>query len=639
MKHVIVGTAGHIDHGKTTLIKALTGRNTDRLKEEQERGISIDLGFTYFDLPRGKRVGIIDVPGHEKFIKNMLAGVAGIDIVMLVIAADEGVMPQTVEHLAILDLIGVDKGFVVLTKTDLVDEEWIEMVKEDIREKLAGTFLEGAPIVPVSSTKKTGIDEVINLIDKLSMEIEDRQVDDMPRLPIDRVFSVQGFGTVVTGTLLSGLINVGDEVEIFPKNIIGRIRSLQVHGVNTETAYAGQRVAINLAGVKKDDIERGDVVAPVNSMKATNMLDVKVKAIDSIDRIIENRTRLRLYIGTKEVLTRIVLLDREELNPGEEAYAQLRLEESVVAKRGDRFILRFYSPMFTIGGGEILEPNPAKKKRYDQKAIEELKIKEKGDLKDVIEKIILDNSKAFPTIKEISKSTAMLEEKVMMDVNNLKEEGKVVLFNLTKDLHVIHMDYYNYIKSMILNHLEQYHKRFPLRIGVLKEEIRSKYLNNAKPLVGEKLIDLLIKEGCIEQRNESLCLKGFEIKYDERQKRIKEDIIDIFREASFSTPKKEELINKMAYVDEKEVEEVFGSLINSGEIIKLSEDIYLYKENIEKAIALLKEYLDENGFVTVAQFRDILNTNRKTALALLEYFDYLKITKRDGDKRTLATGK
>ncbi|HHV46942.1 MAG TPA: selenocysteine-specific translation elongation factor [Tissierellia bacterium] len=639
MKHVIVGTAGHIDHGKTTLIKALTGRNTDRLKEEQERGISIDLGLTYFDLPRGKRVGIIDVPGHEKFIKNMLAGVAGIDIVMLVIAADEGVMPQTVEHLAILDLIGVDKGFVVLTKTDLVDEEWIEMVKEDIREKLAGTFLEGAPIVPVSSTKKTGIDEVINLIDKLSMEIEDRQVDDMPRLPIDRVFSVQGFGTVVTGTLLSGLINVGDEVEIFPKNIIGRIRSLQVHGVNTETAYAGQRVAINLAGVKKDDIERGDVVAPVNSMKATNMLDVKVKAIDSIDRIIENRTRLRLYIGTKEVLTRIVLLDREELNPGEEAYAQLRLEESVVAKRGDRFILRFYSPMFTIGGGEILEPNPAKKKRYDQKAIEELKIKEKGDLKDVIEKIILDNSKAFPTIKEISKSTAMLEEKVMMDVNNLKEEGKVVLFNLTKDLHVIHMDYYNYIKSMILNHLEQYHKRFPLRIGVLKEEIRSKYLNNAKPLVGEKLIDLLIKEGCIEQRNESLCLKGFEIKYDERQKRIKEDIIDIFRKASFSTPKKEELINKMAYVDEKEVEEVFGSLINSGEIIKLSEDIYLYKENIEKAIALLKEYLDENGFVTVAQFRDILNTNRKTALALLEYFDYLKITKRDGDKRTLATGK
>lgn len=638
MKHVIVGTAGHIDHGKTTLIKALTGRNTDRLKEEQERGITIDLGFTYFDLPRGKRVGIIDVPGHEKFIKNMLAGVAGIDIVLLVIAADEGVMPQTIEHLEILDLIGVNKGFVVLTKTDLVDEEWIEMVKEDIKGKLLGTFLEDAPIIPVSSTNKTGIDKVIDLIDKLSMEIEDRQVDDMPRLPVDRVFSVQGFGTVVTGTLLSGLFNVGDEVEVFPKDVIGRIRSLQVHGLSTETAYAGQRVAINLAGIKKDDVERGDVVAPVNSMKPTSMLDVKVKLVNSIDRTIENRTRLRLYIGTKEVLTRIVLLDREELNPGEEAYAQLRLEESVVAKRGDRFILRFYSPMFTIGGGEILEPNPIKKKRYDQQAIEELKIKEKGDIKDVIEKIILDNSKAFPTIKEISKSTAMLEERIIMDINKLKEEGKVVLFNLTKDLHVIHIDYYNFLKSKILNHLESYHNRFPLRIGVLKEEIRSKYLNNVKSLVGEKFIDLLIKEGCIEQHNESLCLKGFKIKYNEKQIKIREDILNILRDSDFTPPRKEELFKNIAY-EGKEVEEVFGSLINSGEVIKLNEDIYLYIENIERAITLMKEYLKENSFITVAQYRDILNTNRKTALALLEYFDYLKITKRDGDKRSLATNK
>jgi len=638
MKHVIVGTAGHIDHGKTTLIKALTGRNTDRLKEEQERGITIDLGFTYFDLPRGKRVGIIDVPGHEKFIKNMLAGVAGIDIVMLVIAADEGVMPQTIEHLEILDLIGVNKGFVVLTKADLVDEEWIEMVKEEIKEKLVGTFLENAPIISVSSTKRTGIDKVIDLIDRLSMEIEDRQVDDMPRLPIDRVFSVQGFGTVVTGTLLSGLLNVGDEVEIFPKNIIGRIRSLQVHGVSTNTAYAGQRVAINLAGIKKDDIERGNVIAPVNSMKSTNMLDVKVRLINSIDRIIENRTRLRLYIGTKEVLTRIVLLDREELNPGEEAYAQLRLEESIVAKKGDRFILRFYSPMFTIGGGEILEPNPIKKKRYDHKAIEELRMKEKGDSKDVIEKIILDNSKTFPTVKEISKSTAMLEEKVMVDVNNLREEGKIVVFNLTKDLHVIHIDYYNYLKSKILESLESYHNRFPLRIGILKEEIRSKYLSNVKSLVGEKFIDLLIKEGYIEQRKESLCLKGFQIKYNEKQIKIREYILNILRDSNFAPPKKEELIKSILY-EEKEVEEVFGSLINSGEVIKLNEDIYLYCETIEKAIMLLKEYLRENSFITVAQYRDILNTNRKTALALLEYFDYLKITKRDGDKRSLVNNK
>lgn len=638
MKHIIIGTAGHIDHGKTTLIKALTGRNTDRLKEEQERGISIELGFTYFDLPRGKRVGIIDVPGHEKFIKNMLAGVAGIDIVLLVIAADEGVMPQTAEHLAILDLIGVDKGFVVLTKSDLVDEEWLAMVKEDIRENLAGTFLENAPIMPVSSVKKTGIQEVINLIDKLSMEIEDRQVEDMPRLSIDRVFSIQGFGTVVTGTLLSGSLNVGDEVEIFPKGEVGRIRSLQVHGNSTDTAYAGQRVAINLAGVKKDEIDRGDVIAPKNSMKPTSMLDVKVKIIKSIDRIIKNRTRVRLYIGTKEVLARIVLLDKDELSPGEECYAQLRLEETIVAKRGDRFILRFYSPMFTIGGGEILEPNPRKKKRYDEKAIEELKLKETGDIKDVIENIILDNSKAFPTIKEISTSTAMLEDKVKEDVMNLKKEGKVVIFNLTKDLHVIHIDYYNDLKSKIINHLESYHKKFPLRLGMLKEEIRSKYLGNIKPLIGEKFIDLLIEEGYVEQHKENIYIKGFKVQYNEEQNAIKEKIINNLKSYGFTSPKVDDLIKSIGY-DKKEVEEVLLSLINNGDIVKLNEDVYLYEETIRKSITLIKDYLEKNTFITVAQFRDMLDTNRKTALALLEYLDQIKITKRDGDKRLLFTNK
>lgn len=333
MKHVIIGTAGHIDHGKTTLIRALTGRNTDRLKEEQKRGISIELGFTYFDLPSGKRAGIIDVPGHEKFIKNMLAGVMGIDIVLLVVAADEGVMPQTSEHLAILNLLGIEKGFVVITKSDLVDEEWLELVKEDVTDEIRGTFLEGAPIIPVSSTKGTGIEEVIELIDELTLKLEDREVDDMPRLPVDRVFSISGFGTIVTGTLLSGKLNTGDEIQVFPGNKIGRIRSLQVHDEDTSTAYAGQRVAINIAGLKKDEVDRGDVVAPVDSMRETLMLDVKVKLIKGIERSIENRTRLRIYIGAKEALCRIILLDKDVLNPGEEAYAQLRLEEEIVAKK------------------------------------------------------------------------------------------------------------------------------------------------------------------------------------------------------------------------------------------------------------------------------------------------------------------
>lgn len=634
MKHIIVGTAGHIDHGKTTLIKALTGRNTDRLKEEQKRGISIELGFTYFDLPNGNRVGIIDVPGHEKFIKNMLAGVVGIDIVMLVVAADEGVMPQTVEHLAIMDLMGIDKGFIVLTKTDLVDEDWIELVKEDIRKEVKGTFLENAPIVPVSSIEKKGIDEVIKLIEDLSNEVEDIDVDDTPRLPVDRVFSIQGFGTIVTGTLLSGAFKVGDEVQIYPGNTLGRIRSLQVHGSDTQIAYAGQRVAINIAGVKKEDIERGNVIAYKDSMKETLMLDVKVKMLNNIEHIIENRARLRLYIGTKEVLCRIVILDKEELNPGDEVFAQLRLEEKIVAKRGDRFILRFYSPMYTIGGGKILEPNPSKKKRFDPKAIAELEIKEKGGSEDIIERIILDNSRKFPTIKEISTSTAMLEDKVKKDVETLASEDKVILIGLTKDLHVIHKNYFDQITNEIVNYLNFYHQKYPLRTGVLKEEVRSRYLSGAKPIVGEKFLDLLIEKGLIEQHKDKVAIKGFKVEYNDVQSKIKENIIKIFKEKGFIPPKREEIIRESSS-NYEEGEEVFNSLFERGDIIKLNEEVYMYRDTYEKALEIAKEYIMENEYITVAQYRDLLNTNRKVALALLEYFDMIKITRREGDKRKL----
>lgn len=634
MKHIIVGTAGHIDHGKTTLIRALTGRNTDRLQEEQNRGISIELGFTYFDLPSGKRAGIVDVPGHEKFIKNMLAGVMGMDIVLLVVAADEGVMPQTSEHLAILDILGIQKGFVVLTKSDLVEEEWLELVKEDVGEKVKGTFLENTPIIPVSSTKKTGLEEVTKLIDKLTLEIDDREIDDMPRLPVDRVFSIAGFGTIVTGTLLSGRFRRGDEIQVFPGNKTGRIRSLQVHDEDTLIAYAGQRVAINIAGLKKGEIHRGDVVAPKGSMKETLMLDVKIKLIKDISRSIDNRTRLRLYIGTKEVLCRIVLLDKDVLNPGEEAYAQLRLEEVVVAKRGDKFIIRFYSPMFTIGGGEILESNPTKKKRFDEEAIKELQIKEEGQSIDIIEKIILDKSKTFPTIKEISTSTAMLEEKVEEEVENLYKYNKVVLFSLTKDLHVIHIDYFNELKKSIIEELEGFHQRYTLKTGMEKEVVRSKFLGNIKPRVGERFIDLLIEKDYIEQDMENIYIKGFQIKYNDIQLKIKDDLIKIYKDSIFTPPKKQDLPKALGY-DKNEVDQVFNSLISSGEIIKLNEEVYLHKTNYERGLTIVKDYIKENGSVSVAEYRDRLNTNRKVALALLEYFDQVKITKRDGDKRIL----
>ena len=409
---------------------------------------------------------------------------------------------------------------------------------------------------------------------------------------------------------------------------------MQVHDEDTKVAYAGQRVAINIAGLKKGEIDRGDVVAPKGSMKETLMLDVKIKLIKNISRSIENRTRLRLYIGTKEVLCRIVLLDKDILNPGEEAYAQLRLEEEIVAKRGDKFIVRFYSPMFTIGGGEILESNPTKKKRFDEKAIEELQLKEEGKPIDIIEKIILDKSKTFPTIKEISISTAMLEEKVEEEVKNLANDGKVVLFSLTKDLHIIHIDYFNKLKKSIIEELERFHKEYTLKPGMKKEVIRSKFLGNIKPRVGERFIDLLIEKGYIEQDMENLCIKGFQVKYNDIQLKIKDKLIKVYKKSVFTPPKKEDLPEILGY-NENEVIQVFNSIVSSKEIIKLNEEVYLHKSNYEKGLAIVKDYIKDNGSVTVAEYRDRLDTNRRVALALLEYFDQAKITKRDGDKRTL----
>ena len=376
MKNIIIGTAGHIDHGKTTLIKALTGRNTDRWEEEQRRGITIDLGFTYFDLPGGDRAGIVDVPGHEKFINNMVAGVVGMDLVLLVIAADEGIMPQTREHMDILNLLGIEKSIIVLNKCDLVDEEWLEMMEEDVREELSGTFLEHAPLVKVSAATGAGLDDLVKEIEHQTRdEVVQKDIHTIPRLPIDRVFTLSGFGTIITGTLVSGTITKEDTLQMYPVGKECKIRSIQVHGEDKKECYAGQRVAINLSNVKKKEIKRGCVLAPPNSMKNTDLLDVKLKVLEDSMRILTNHERLHLYTGTSEILCRAVLLDKEQIGPGEEGLVQLRLEEEIAVKRGDRFVVRFYSPMETIGGGIVLEPNPVRKKRFDAQAIEELKKK------------------------------------------------------------------------------------------------------------------------------------------------------------------------------------------------------------------------------------------------------------------------
>ena len=375
MKYGIIGTAGHVDHGKTCLIKALTGIDTDRLKEEKKRGITIELGFAWMDFPGGERVGIVDVPGHEKFVRNMLAGVGGMDLVMLVVAADEGIMPQTVEHLDILSILGIRQGIIVITKTDLADPELVELVEEDIRELTEGTFLENAPVVPVSVYKNQGLDQLKKILYEMYQKLPDHKETRAFRLPVDRVFTLKGFGTVVTGTLLGGKIKKDQEAFLYPENVPVKIRSIQVHEQGVEAAHAGQRVALNLPDRKKEEISRGDVIAFKNSMYPSMMADVSLTVLRHTGRVVKNGSRVHIYHGTKELLGKVILLDREELKAGETCYAQLRLEEETVMEKGDRFVIRFYSPAETIGGGSILDACPRKHKRKDRKVLRNVGLK------------------------------------------------------------------------------------------------------------------------------------------------------------------------------------------------------------------------------------------------------------------------
>ena len=630
MRNIIIGTAGHIDHGKTTLIKALTGRETDRWEEEKRRGITIDLGFTYFDLPDGSKAGIIDVPGHEKFIKNMLAGVVGMDMVLLVIAADEGIMPQTTEHLNILNLLGVENGIVVMTKCDMADEEWIALVKEDIKESLKHTFLEDAPIVEVSSKTGRGIEKLVQEINNQTAKgVKERELNTIPRLPIDRVFSITGFGTVITGTLISGVLKKGDEVEIYPVNKLCRVRNIQVHSSDAEKAYAGQRTAINLSNIKKADIYRGCVIAPVNSMKNTMMLDVKLNMLKSSKRIITNRSRLHLYTGTSEILCRVVLLDRDELSPGESCYAQLRLEEEIAVRRGDKFIVRFYSPLETVGGGEIIEPVPLKKKRFDDNLIEELKIKEKGTGADVIEKIIKE-AKDLISVSQLAKTTALSETEIKDNIEILEQEEKISLFKVKNDIFVWHKSFEIEIEENMEKYLFNYHKENKYQKGAKKSEIKSRLLPNMKQLLFDMVIQSFAEKGIINQRDEFISLTYFTIEYDEDYKIIEEKALNILNEAKFEFLKIDELIQK---INHTLAEDVVSLMISEKSLVKLN-DLISTAKLYEEAKNILIEFLNKNTKITAAQYRDLLNANRKMAIALLEHFDMIKLTKRVENDRT-----
>ena len=625
MKNVIIGTAGHIDHGKTTLIKALTGRETDTLEEEKRRGISINLGFTYFDLPSNKRAGIVDVPGHEKFIKNMLAGAAGIDIVLFVVASDEGVMPQTIEHLDILSFLNIKKGIIVLTKCDVVDNEFIELVKEDIREKTKGTFLENSEIVEVDSISKNGVSELIKKIDDISNEIDDKNENSPARLNIDRVFSIKGFGTVVTGTLLEGKISIDDDLIIYPNKLKTKIRSIQVHGQDVKTAYAGQRTAINIANIKVEELKRGDVLASPNSLEESMMLDVKLSLVKHTNKNLKHWDRLRLYHGAKEILCRVVPLDKDITKSGESCYAQLRLEESIVAKKLDSFVLRNYSPLETIGGGVIIDTKPKKHKKFDETVISSLKIKEKGELKVILEEYLKNNLKSYKTLKDIMSYTGENEELIINAINKLIKENKVVNINNI----YIHINQYENLKKLIVELLTIYHKKHRLRNGVLKEEVRSKIESKFNTKEMDILLDKLQNEKIIKIDENLVSIYDFEVTLNDKQKEIKYNI-----KKKLKLPETLTVLNIKDICENKYYEEVLEYMI--GKDVEKLDDTYIMDKEIYEEIKInLIKYLEEFGEITLGQYRDMLNSSRKNCMIILENFDRNKITKRDDNKRTL----
>ena len=623
MKNIIIGTAGHVDHGKTALIKALTGIETDRIKEEKKRGITIELGFAYLDLPDGEKAGIIDVPGHEKFVKNMLAGAGGIDLALLVVAADEGFMPQTREHLGILSLLNISEGIIVVTKKDLVDEDWLEIVCDEIREEVKGTFLENAQMIPVSSYTGEGIEElrqaIFALIDKNS---QIKKLDIPPRIPVDRIFSVEGFGT---GTLIEGTLKVGDPVTVYPSRLETRVRNLQVHSHDVQEAYAGQRVAVNLAGLKKTDLNKGDVVAAPNSMHTTMMIDIKLTILKDCQREILNATRLHLYHGARDILCKVVLLDRDSVSAGESCYAQLRLEEEIAVKTGDRFVLRFYSPLETIGGGVILDSNPFKHKRNDPAVLQSLDIKENGSDRDKISAALRDYSSRFETLDFLQIQTGIPKEQFDQQVQKLVKDKAA--FKVSDNI-VIHADYLNKLKDSAVKLLTAYHQENPLREGMKKDEFRNKLIKYEDMSIVDRITDSLVNRKVLKYVNNCVALYDFEVQQDTNQ----EEIENAFREGGFSPESPDQIAARFPKI--KNFKAVIEALINSGKLIRVEEKILLHADYYNKALEMAKEHVAKNGQITLAEMRDLMGASRKFAVAILEYWDKRGITKKVGDART-----
>ena len=639
MREIVLGTAGHVDHGKTSLVRALTGIETDRLKEEKKRGITIELGFAYLDLPCGHRLGIVDVPGHEKFVKNMVAGVAGMDLLAFIIAADEGIMPQTKEHFDICRLLGVSQGLIIVTKKDMVDEEWLEMVIDEIQDFCTDSFLEGAPILPVSSTTGEGIDTVVKTINEMVLEHHFEEAYGPFRLPVDRVFAMKGFGAVITGTSISGRAVIGEEVRLFPSERTTKIRGIQVHSESVDLVEAGHRTAINLQGVDTDEISRGMVVATIGSLEPNYMLDCSFIYLPSNSKPLKHRARVRVHLGTAEIMGRVSLLDRDELQPGEEAYIQLLLEEPVAVWSGDHYVVRSYSPVATIGGGEVLgNQSPVKRKRVTQKDREcntrALSTLEQGTIEDKILLLLTESGMKGLSFDELGVRLGIFGKHLTKVLSEPLSAKRIVVVDSASQRY-LPGEMVSDIIALILSSLKSYHKSHPLKNGLPKEELRTGFKQEIDQKVfGYCLNDLMKKEKVIQEESViRLATHKVALKADEEK--LKADIKAWYGGKGLQTPTKKETLDKFSEYPDSLVKEVFDLLIKEDALIKVSETLYYDAEKLNSLQAEVVEFLKRENEIDAPGFKALSGLSRKFSIPILEYFDRIKLTIRVGDKRVL----
>ena len=633
MKELILGTAGHIDHGKTSLIKAISGVDTDRLKEEKERGITIELGFASLDLPSGQHLGIVDVPGHEKFVKNMVAGATGIDIVAMVIAADEGVMPQTREHMEICTLLGIQHGLVVVTKTDLVDEEWLELALEDIAEFTLGTFLEEAPVIPVSSSKGDGIEDCVRTLDKICSSIPKRSISTLFRLPVDRVFTMKGFGTVITGTLTSGSIRVGESVMVYPSLVTSKVRGIQVHNQSVEEASAGMRTAINFQGLEREAVKRGDVLGSPQALKSSYMVDVAFHYLKSNPKPMKSRTRVRFHTGTSEILGNVILLDRDELRPGEDVPVQLRLDAPVAIVRDDRYVVRSYSPVRTIGGGLILNPLPIKHKRFRKETLEGLQALTADDPEKILSYHLKSAGYAGVRFADLKIMTNLTDKE--LEATLQKQLSTKTFIRIDKELRsYIHQDNFAALQQEMISRLQTFHAAKPLKAGMSKEELKSKLPVTMDAKLFNLVLIQMIKDQVIAQEENTVRLAAHAVSLGVDQADLRAKILQTYQDAGLQPPFFRD-ISKSLNIDPAQAKDVLLLLIDEGLIVRTKEDLFFDAAAVDRLRQKLVAFLEANEEITTPQFKEMTAASRKFVIPLIEYFDTQMVTLRIGDIRKL----